>query len=189
MVETEFGRWLGRSNGDVMVADCLKGDCTAEQMKAVATTYCIIFGIEVNSEEWEDLLRRVYDYYNCWFDTFEALKDYCTAQNVQEQTMPGKDRITKEDTDIVRDKLESIPFQQYGMYESVYTDDQKLIISEVCGDWKHTHKYLDVLMGDFGYALLSEVSREGDEDIVNDWYTSDHIYRKKENENGRDQLR
>lgn len=75
----EFGKWLGRANGEVMVADCLKEDCTAEQMKAVVTTYCMIFGVEQESAEWNALLHKIYDYYNSWFESFDDLKNYCSA--------------------------------------------------------------------------------------------------------------
>ena len=75
----EFGKWLGRANVEVMVAECLKEDCSVEQMKAVVMTYCMIFGIEPHSDDWEALLRKIYDYYNCWFESFEELKDYCAA--------------------------------------------------------------------------------------------------------------
>ena len=75
----EFGKWLGRANGEVMVADCLKDDCTAEQMKAVVTTYCIIFDVTPGSAAWNELLHMIYENYNSWFDSFDDLKEFCAA--------------------------------------------------------------------------------------------------------------
>lgn len=72
---TRFGEWLGINNGKEMVADCL-ADCSKEQARAVITTYCIMFGIEVDTAGWSDIMQYVYDYYNSWFNDKDELDNY-----------------------------------------------------------------------------------------------------------------
>ena len=72
---TNFGRWLGVSNGKSMVCDLLQ-DATKEQARAVITTYCMLFGIEPDTKEWDSLIRWIVDYYNSWFDTLTELDNY-----------------------------------------------------------------------------------------------------------------
>ena len=74
---TEFGRWLGKSNGETMLASVFKQwSCTAEQARAAVTTYCMLFGIEVDTREWDDLMRWINDNYNSWFDGIEELDNF-----------------------------------------------------------------------------------------------------------------
>lgn len=70
---TEFGKWLGKSNGKDMIADCLKEDITYDQAACVVTTYCILFSINVDTKEWDDLMAYIWEYYNCWFATYEDM--------------------------------------------------------------------------------------------------------------------
>lgn len=75
----EFGKWLGKSNGDAMLASVLVEDITEEQARAAITNYCIIFGITVDTNEWDELIDRTYNYYNCWFDTKDEFDNYMAA--------------------------------------------------------------------------------------------------------------
>ena len=73
---TEYGRWLGRENGDEMIRAVMGNGCSKKQAKDVITTYCMIFGIEVDTKEWDDLMRWAYDTYNCWFDSIDKFDMY-----------------------------------------------------------------------------------------------------------------
>lgn len=75
----EFGKWLGKSNGDAMLASVLTENISEEQARAVITTYCIIFGITVDTNVWDELIDRTYNYYNCWFDTKDEFDNYMAA--------------------------------------------------------------------------------------------------------------
>ena len=79
---TEFGRWLGQSNGDEMLSTVLRNDCTKEQARAAITNYCIIFGINVDTKEWDDLIRWAYDTYNCWFNNYNEFDNFMCADLV-----------------------------------------------------------------------------------------------------------
>lgn len=70
---TEFGKWMGKSNGLAMVSDVLNQDVTQEQARAVVTTYCILFGIEVDTAEWDHLMNHIWDCFNCWFNDFNEM--------------------------------------------------------------------------------------------------------------------
>ena len=70
-----FAKWLGVENGRAMLREAFE-DATKEQARCVITTYCILFDIEVDTMGWDDLMRYVYDYYNCWFDSFEEMDSY-----------------------------------------------------------------------------------------------------------------
>lgn len=69
---TEFGRWLGAENGKLMLI-AVFNNCTKEQARAAVTTYCCIFGIEVDTKQWDDLMRWIYDFYNSWFNDFDEM--------------------------------------------------------------------------------------------------------------------
>ena len=71
----EFGRWLGKENGKVMLSEVFR-DCTKEQARAAVTTYCKIFGVKDDSDEWCNLMKWIFDFYNSWFDTFYEMDDY-----------------------------------------------------------------------------------------------------------------
>ncbi len=45
------------------------------------------------------------------------------------------------------------------------------------GDWKHSHKRLDYLMGQIDYELIKEVEEPNDDGVYDDTYTSVHIYK------------
>ena len=76
-----FGEWLGKENGKTMLAEVFK-DGTVNQAKAAITTYCCIFDIEVDTREWDELIRWTYDYYNSWFDTYDEFDAYMCADLV-----------------------------------------------------------------------------------------------------------
>lgn len=68
--------WLGKSNGETILFDLLIQDITKEQARACVTTFCILFNIEVDTNEWDELIFDIYKYYNNWFDTKEDLDMY-----------------------------------------------------------------------------------------------------------------
>jgi hypothetical protein len=70
---TPFGKWFGESNGRNMLADVFNTDCTKKQARAAVTTYCILFGIEVDTWEWDKLISWIDEDYNCWFDSRDEL--------------------------------------------------------------------------------------------------------------------
>lgn len=72
---TEFGRWLGTENGKSMLHEILKY-CTKEQARAAVTTYCILFRIEVDTLQWDELMTWIWEYYNSWFDEFDEMDMY-----------------------------------------------------------------------------------------------------------------
>ena len=47
------------------------------------------------------------------------------------------------------------------------------------GDWKHSHKRLDYLMGLIDYELIKEIEEPNDDDEYDDTYTSVHYYKFK----------
>lgn len=69
---TEFGKWLGAENGKEMLC-AVFDNCTKEQARAAVTTYCCIFGIEVDTKQWDDLMWWIYDCYNSWFNDFDEM--------------------------------------------------------------------------------------------------------------------
>lgn len=72
-----FGEWLGKENGKEMMYEVF-GDSgsSPEQARASLTTYCFIFNVEVDTKEWDELVRYFYDHYNSWFDTFEEFETF-----------------------------------------------------------------------------------------------------------------
>ena len=75
-MRTEFGNWLGESNGQTMLADVFKTNCTPQQARSAVTTYCILFGIEVDTRKWDELMRWIWDWYNSWFDSIDEMDKY-----------------------------------------------------------------------------------------------------------------
>ena len=69
---TSFGKWLGAENGKQMLS-AVFDYCTKEQARAAVTTYCCIFDIEVDTRQWDDLMRWIYDCYNSWFNDFDEM--------------------------------------------------------------------------------------------------------------------
>ena len=77
MTMTSFGRWLGERNGEVMLFEVLgEYGCTQEQARAAVTTYCLIFGIQVDTDEWDSLMDKCYTNCNCWFDSLEEFDQF-----------------------------------------------------------------------------------------------------------------
>lgn len=74
---TEFGRWLGKENGKELLR-AVFSDCSKEQARAAVTTYCMIFGIQVDTKEWDDLMDWIWIYYDSWFEEndFEGFEMY-----------------------------------------------------------------------------------------------------------------
>lgn len=70
---TPFGKWFGKSNGRNMLADVFNTNPTKKQAKAAVTTYCILFDIEVDTREWDELIDWIDDCYNCWFNSRDEL--------------------------------------------------------------------------------------------------------------------
>lgn len=79
---TDFGRWLRESNGKQMLSDIAKENVSSKQMRAAITTYCILFDINVDSREWDELMRWLWKYYNSWFDEFETMDMFMCADLV-----------------------------------------------------------------------------------------------------------
>ena len=72
---SNFGEWFGEYNGKNMLAAVLP-DATKEQARAVITTYCMIFDIEVDTKGWDDLMVYVYNCWNCWFNSIDEMDSY-----------------------------------------------------------------------------------------------------------------
>lgn len=74
---TEFGKWLGAENGKELLR-AVFSDCSKEQARAAVTTYCMIFGIQVDTKEWDDLMDWIWIYYDSWFEEndFEGFEMY-----------------------------------------------------------------------------------------------------------------
>lgn len=73
---TNFGSWLGKSNGKEMlyeVANYGMG-CSQKYIASAITTYCILFGIEEDTEEWYELLKDICKYWNG--ETYEHFVEY-----------------------------------------------------------------------------------------------------------------
>jgi len=74
--ETSSARWLGKHNCDAILGDILSSDVTKEQARAAVTTYCILLGIEVDTADWDYLIRDLFFTYNSWFDDVEEMDIY-----------------------------------------------------------------------------------------------------------------
>ena len=75
-MENEFGKWLGKSNGRTMISSIVNEDCTLAQFRAAVTTYCMLFHIEVDTKEWDDLIMDLFGFYNSWISDFNAFDSY-----------------------------------------------------------------------------------------------------------------
>ena len=62
---THFGKWLGKNNGKQMLYEVAKYGmgCAPKYMASAITTYCILFGVEEDTEEWYELLKDVCETY------------------------------------------------------------------------------------------------------------------------------
>lgn len=54
----EFLKWLGKNNMDTMLADL-----SAEQFRAVWTTYCLVFGLFPDTYEYDNKLLEISENY------------------------------------------------------------------------------------------------------------------------------
>ncbi len=70
-----FRHWLGRQNGETMLHEILK-DCTAREARCAVVTYCKIFDVKPDSEEWGELMGWIDADYNSWFKDVEELDEY-----------------------------------------------------------------------------------------------------------------
>ena len=73
---TASGEWLGKHNCDKILTDILVHSITKEQARAAVTTYCIVLGIEVDTMDWDYLIRDLFFTYNSWFDDMEEMGNY-----------------------------------------------------------------------------------------------------------------
>lgn len=73
---TPFGNWLGESNGINILSDIFNTNCTKKQARAAVTTYCILFGIEVDTREWDELISWIDGCYNYWFNSTDELDEF-----------------------------------------------------------------------------------------------------------------
>lgn len=71
----EFGNWLGKENGKIMLSEIF-GDCLQREARCAVVTYCKIFGIKVGTEEWNELIEWIDEFYNSWFKDKEELDEY-----------------------------------------------------------------------------------------------------------------
>ena len=62
------------------------------------------------------------------------------------------------------------------LYPDLSELDNGVIVASIeWGDWKHDHRYLDVVMSEFGYTLVGVDITEED---GSDSYSADRIYMK-----------
>ena len=71
---TSFGEWLGKHNADNMLYELLKEDLTKEQFRAIWTTYCIICGLEPDTDEYDGMLIEIYEHY--WNFPITVFEEY-----------------------------------------------------------------------------------------------------------------
>ena len=74
-MKNDFAKWLGKHNLDTMLAELLK-DATKEQARAAVTVYCMMADIEVDTMDWDYLIRDIFFTYNSWFDDMEEMSSY-----------------------------------------------------------------------------------------------------------------
>ena len=72
----KFCEWLGVSNGNTMLSELLNSNISKEQARAVVTTYCLIFDIEVDTNRWDMLMESIYESYNSWFDSYDEMDNF-----------------------------------------------------------------------------------------------------------------
>lgn len=70
-----FRHWLGRHNGEEMLCAIFQ-DCTSREARCAIVTYCKIFDVKPDSEEWEKLIGWIDECYNSWFKDKEELNEY-----------------------------------------------------------------------------------------------------------------
>ena len=70
-----FAKFLGKNNADTMLAELLE-NATKEQARAVVTVYCMLLDIEVDTLNWDYLIRDLFFTYNSWFDDMEEMDNY-----------------------------------------------------------------------------------------------------------------
>lgn len=70
---TPFGKWLGESNGRNMLSDVFNTNPTKKQARAAVITYCILFDVNVDTREWDELIDWIDENYNCWFNSRDEL--------------------------------------------------------------------------------------------------------------------
>ena len=73
---TEVGKWLGKENGKGLIREVARTGATKEQFRAAITTYCILFGVEVDTFEWDELILRLYTDWNIWFENLDDFDNY-----------------------------------------------------------------------------------------------------------------
>lgn len=61
-------------------------------------------------------------------------------------------------------------------YEEIIQTEEAVAVTITWGDWKHSHKRVDYLMGQIGFKLLGEKVTEED---GSDCYSSIHVYNRK----------
>lgn len=71
-----FAEWLGESNAKSGLFEILNSDISKEQARAAVTTYCIMFDINVDTKEWDDLMWEIYEFYNSWFTNFDEMDNF-----------------------------------------------------------------------------------------------------------------
>lgn len=71
----QFAKYLGKNNADTMLAELLE-NATKEQARAAVTVYCMLLDIEVDTIDWDYLIRDLFFTYNSWFDDMEEMDDY-----------------------------------------------------------------------------------------------------------------
>lgn len=70
-----FGNWLGKENGKTMLSEVFE-DCSQREARCAVVTYCKIFGIKLDTEEWNELIEWIDEFYNSWFKDKEELDEY-----------------------------------------------------------------------------------------------------------------
>lgn len=71
----EFGNWLGKENGKTMLSEIFE-DCSQREARCAVVTYCKIFDVKPDSEEWGELMGWIDADYNSWFKDVEELDEY-----------------------------------------------------------------------------------------------------------------
>lgn len=71
---TDFGKWLGKSNADNMLAELLAEASTEKQFRAVWTTYCMMFELNPDTAEYDNKLMEIYECY--WHFHADSYDEY-----------------------------------------------------------------------------------------------------------------
>jgi len=102
------------------------------------------------------------------FGYLKLLSDNCLVNNLKNKTMERKD---------IEKDIQRIFKENKMWYDWDVNLDGSVEISVDWGDWKHDHLYLNYIMKENGYALISEVVTEED---GSDAYSSVHTFLKRE---------